>query len=58
MEDFQSIVAESKAPKTDVNMDLVTAIGKLVDKCNQVSTDVPSYRKTETIFRTETCTPR
>lgn len=45
MEDFQAIVAESKAPKTDVNMDLVTAIGKLVDKCNQVSTDVPSYRK-------------
>ncbi|XP_059932196.1 paraneoplastic antigen Ma1 homolog [Gadus macrocephalus] len=48
MEDFQAIVAENRVPKTDVNMDLVTAIGELVDKCNQVSTEAScslSYRK-------------
>lgn len=45
MEDFQAVVAENRTPKVDVNLDLVTAIGKLVDKCNQVSTDGPSYRK-------------
>lgn len=45
MEDFHAILTESQTPKTDVNMDLVTAIGKLVDKCNQVSTYGPSSRK-------------
>lgn len=45
MEDFRAIVSESPSPKADVNMELVNAIGKLVDKCNQVSADGPSYRK-------------
>lgn len=45
MEDFRAIASESQPPKADVNMDLVHAIGKLVDKCNQVSADGPSYRK-------------
>lgn len=45
MEDFQAIVAENQATETDVNMGLVTATRKLVDKCNQIYTDGPSYRK-------------
>lgn len=39
MKDVQAVVTEIQSPKTDLNMELVTAFGKLVDKCNQVSSD-------------------
>lgn len=45
MEDFQALAAENQAHSPDVNIYLVTVIGKLVDKCNQVSADGLSYRK-------------
>ncbi|XP_060759928.1 paraneoplastic antigen Ma1 homolog [Neoarius graeffei] len=45
MDDVRSILSDASSPKPDVNMDLVTAIGRLVDKCCQGPTDGPSYRK-------------
>ena len=45
LEDVKSIVSKDPPPKPEVNMDLVNAIGRLVDKCCQGSPDGPSYRK-------------
>lgn len=44
MEDSRAVMP-SQSPGVGMNMDLVNAIGGLVDKCNQVSTDGPTYRK-------------
>ncbi|KAI2667310.1 hypothetical protein H4Q32_003762 [Labeo rohita] len=43
--EVKAIVMGDQSPKSDISVDLVNAIGKLVDKCNQASSDGPSYRK-------------
>ena len=45
MEDFQALTSENQAHSPDVKIDSMTAIGKLVEKFNQVSADGLSYRK-------------
>lgn len=45
LEDIKSIVSEEPPAKSDLNADLVNAIGKLVDKCCQGPADGPGYRK-------------
>lgn len=45
LKDIRAILPDDPAPKPDVNVDLVSAIGKLVDKCCQGPSDGPSYRK-------------
>ncbi|XP_073697124.1 paraneoplastic antigen Ma1 homolog [Garra rufa] len=45
MDEVKAIVMGDQSPKSDISVDLVNAIGKLVDRCNQTSTDGPSYRK-------------
>lgn len=45
LSDVKSIVSDAPGQNPDMNMDLVTAIGRLVDKCCQGPTDGPSYRK-------------
>ncbi|KAL1279350.1 hypothetical protein QQF64_026023 [Cirrhinus molitorella] len=45
MDEVKAIVMGDQSPKSDISVDLVNAIGKLVDRCNQSSTDGPSYRK-------------
>lgn len=54
MNDVKAVMG-TQPPKPDVNTDLVNAIGKLVDRCNQAPVDVPSYRKLR-LF--ETCSSR
>ncbi|KAL1273645.1 hypothetical protein QQF64_026459 [Cirrhinus molitorella] len=44
-DEVKAIVMGDQPPKSDISVDLVNAIGKLVDRCNQASTDGPSYRK-------------
>ncbi|XP_060764602.1 paraneoplastic antigen Ma1 homolog [Neoarius graeffei] len=44
MGDVKAVLG-TQPPKPDVSMDLVNAIGQLVDRCNQASVDVPGYRK-------------
>ncbi|XP_060780372.1 paraneoplastic antigen Ma1 homolog [Neoarius graeffei] len=44
MGDVKAVLG-TQPPKSDVSMDLVNAIGQLVDGCNQASVDVPGYRK-------------
>lgn len=44
MGDVRAVVGD-KSTKPVVNVDLVDAIGKLVDRCTQSSNDGPSYRK-------------
>lgn len=45
MEEVKAIVMGNPPPKADISVGLVDAIGKLVDRCNQVSSDGPGYRK-------------
>lgn len=45
LEDIRSIVPEGPPPKSDLNTDLVNAIGRLVDKCCQGPADGLGYRK-------------
>ncbi|XP_048027559.1 paraneoplastic antigen Ma1 homolog [Megalobrama amblycephala] len=45
IEEVKAMIMENQPPKSDLSVDLVDAIGKLVDRCNQVSSDGPSYRK-------------
>ncbi|KAK2831469.1 hypothetical protein Q7C36_016555 [Tachysurus vachellii] len=45
MEEVKAIVMVNSPPKVDISVGLVDAIGKLVDRCNQVSSDGPGYRK-------------
>ncbi|XP_043082986.1 paraneoplastic antigen Ma1 homolog [Puntigrus tetrazona] len=45
MDEVKAIIMGKQSPKSDFNMDLVDAIGKLVDRCNQASSDSPGYRK-------------
>lgn len=45
MDEVKAILMGEHSPKSDINVDLVDAIGKLVDRCNQASNDGPSYRK-------------
>ncbi|XP_076862378.1 paraneoplastic antigen Ma1 homolog [Brachyhypopomus gauderio] len=45
IEDVVACARVNQPPKADLNAELVNAIGKLVDKCGQVSADGVSYRK-------------
>ncbi|KAI4871331.1 hypothetical protein NFI96_009730, partial [Prochilodus magdalenae] len=45
MDDVMAFAQANPVPKADLSADLVSAIGKLIDKCGQVSPDGPSYRK-------------
>ena len=45
MGDVKAVVMGTQPPTPDVSTDLVNAIGKLVDRCNQAPSDAPSYRK-------------
>jgi hypothetical protein len=45
MDEVKAMILENQPSKSDISVDLVDAIGKLVDRCNQVSSDGPSYRK-------------
>lgn len=45
MDEVKALIMGKQSPKSDVSVDLVDAIGKLVDRCNQVSSDSPGYRK-------------
>ncbi|KAI2648687.1 hypothetical protein H4Q32_018856 [Labeo rohita] len=45
MEEVNAIVMRDQSPKSDIGFGLVNAIGKLVDRCNQASSDGQSYRK-------------
>ncbi|XP_037392521.1 paraneoplastic antigen Ma1 homolog [Pygocentrus nattereri] len=45
MDDVMSFAKKNQPPKADLSAELVHAIGKLIDKCGQVSPDGPSYRK-------------
>lgn len=45
MGDVKTAVLGPQPPKPDVSLDLVNAIGQLVDRCNQASVDSPGYRK-------------
>ncbi len=45
MDEVKALIIGKQSPKSDVSVDLVNAIGKLVDRCNQVSSDSPGYRK-------------
>lgn len=45
MDEVKAIVMGDQSTKSDISMDLVNVIGKLVDRCNQVSSDGSGYRK-------------
>ncbi|KAK0133373.1 Paraneoplastic antigen Ma1 [Merluccius polli] len=45
MGDVKAVVMGTQPPAPVASTDLVNAISKLVDRCNQASTDAPSYRK-------------
>ncbi len=45
MDEVKALIIGKQSPKSDVSVHLVDAIGKLVDRCNQVSSDSPGYRK-------------
>ncbi|XP_056140262.1 paraneoplastic antigen Ma1 homolog [Lampris incognitus] len=45
MGDVKAVVMGTQHPTPDVSTDLVNAISKLVDRCNQAPSDAPSYRK-------------
>nr|XP_023661390.1 paraneoplastic antigen Ma1 homolog [Paramormyrops kingsleyae] len=45
MDEVKALIMGMQSPKSDISVDLVDAIGKLVDRCNQVPNDSPSYRK-------------
>lgn len=45
LDEVKAIIMSQQSPKSDISVDLVDAIGKLVDRCNQVSSDGPGYRK-------------
>ncbi len=45
MNEAKALIMGKQSPKSDVSVDLVDAIGKLVDQCYQVSSDGPGYRK-------------
>lgn len=44
MDEVKALIMGKQTPKSDVSVDIVDAIGKLEDRCNQVSSDSPGYR--------------
>lgn len=44
-DDVRGLIQPKSSPAVDINADLVAALGRLVDKCNQGPVEGPSYRK-------------